>query len=189
MPSSPRLQHLPPRQRVVLILREVLHWQASEVAELLETTVASVNSALQRARATLDGLSLESDEADLDADDESLLQDYVSAFEAYDIDRFVTLLRADAAFSMPPYALWLRGPLEISRWMTGPGIGCRGSRLVALHANGCPAFASYKPSPEGGWAPWSIQVLEIKRGEITAIHNYLNTELFESFGLPARLEA
>ncbi|HET9104070.1 MAG TPA: sigma-70 family RNA polymerase sigma factor [Solirubrobacteraceae bacterium] len=182
------LQHLPPRQRAVLILREVLHWQAAEVAELLGSSVASVNSALQRARSTLDGLSLKSDEAGLDTDDEVLLQEYVSAFEAYDIERFVKLLRDDVAFSMPPHALWIRGPQEVSRWMLGPGIGCRGSRLIALHANGCPAFASYKPSPEGGWAPWSIQVVEIKAGELTAIHNYLNTGLFESFGLPARLE-
>ena len=113
----------------------------------------------------------------------------MSAFEAYDIERFVKLLRADAAFSMPPHALWLRGPAEVSRWMLGPGIGCRGSRLIARRANGCPAFASYKPSPDGGWAPWSIQVVEIKHGEVVAIHNYLNTELFADFGLPARLDA
>jgi len=181
------LQHLPPRQRVVLILREVLHWRASEVAELLDTSVASVNSALQRARAALDRLELESDETALEADDEELLARYVAAFEAYDIETFVTLLREDAAFSMPPHAPWLRGPLEVSRWMLGPGIGCRGSRLVALHANGCPAFASYKPTPQGGHAAWSIQVVELKAGEVTAIHNYLNTGLFAEFGLPLRL--
>ena len=183
------LQHLPPRQRVVLILREVLHWRAAEVAELLDTSVASVNSALQRARATLDRLELESDETALEADDEELLARYIEAFEAYDIETFVTLLREDAAFSMPPHALWLRGPLEVSRWMLGPGAGCRGSHLIATRANGCPAFAQYKPAPEGGHSPWSIQVVELKGGKVTAIHNYLNTELFAEFGLPARLES
>jgi RNA polymerase sigma-70 factor (ECF subfamily) len=182
------LQFLPPRQRVVLILREVLHWQATEVAELLETTTASVNSALQRARATLDGLDLEGDEPELDAVDEELLARYVTAFEAYDIDTFVSLLREDAAFSMPPHALWLRGPLEVSRWMLGPGIGCKGSRLIATRANGCPAFASYKIDPAGGHAPWSIQVVELKEGRVTGIHNYLNTNLFESFGVPLHLD-
>ena len=183
------LQHLPPRQRVVLILREVLHWHAAEVAELLDTSVASVNSALQRARATLDRLELESDETALDADDEELLARYVAAFQAYDIETFVGLLREDAAFSMPPHALWLRGPLEVSRWMLGPGIGCRGSHLIATRANGCPAFAQYKPDPEGGHAPWSIQVVELKGGTVTAIHNYLNTELFAEFGLPPHLDS
>jgi len=183
------LQHLPPRQRVVLILREVLHWRAAEVAELLDTSVASVNSALQRARATLDRLELESDETALEADDEELLARYVEAFEAYDIETFVTLLREDAAFSMPPHALWLRGPLEVSRWLRGPGLGCRGSHLIATRANGCPAFAQYKPAPEGGHSPWSIQVVELKGGTVTAIHNYLNTELFAEFGLPPRLES
>ena len=183
------LQHLPARQRVVLILREVLQWQAAEVAALLETSVASVNSALQRARATLDALNLTSDEQGLDADDAALLEDYVEAFEAYDIERFVTLLRKDVTFSMPPHALWIQGPDEVSKWMLGPGIGCQGSRLIALRANGCPAFASYKPDPGGGHAPWSIQVVELKGGEVTAIHNYLNTELFEEFGVPAHLDA
>ena len=182
------LQHLPPRQRVVLILREVLQWQAAEVAELLQTSVASVNSALQRARATLDALDLTSDEQGLDADDEALLEEYVAAFEAYDIARFVTLLRNDVTFSMPPHALWIQGPAEVSKWMLGPGIGCRGSRLIALRANGGPAFASYKRDPAGGHAPWSIQVVELKGGEVIAIHNYLNTELFAEFGLPAHLD-
>ncbi len=113
----------------------------------------------------------------------------MAAFEAYDIETFVSLLREDAAFSMPPHALWLRGPLEVSRWMLGPGIGCRGSHLIPLRANGCPAFAQYKPDPDGGHAPWSIQVVELKGGAVTAIHNYLNTELFAEFGLPPRLES
>jgi RNA polymerase sigma-70 factor (ECF subfamily) len=181
------LQHLAPRQRAVLILREVLHWQATEVAELLQTTTAAVNSALQRARATLDGLDGLSSAEPLDAEAGELLARYVSAFERYDIESLVTLLREDATFSMPPHALWLRGPLEVSRWMTGPGIGCRGSRLLAVHANGCPAFGSYKADPAGGHAPFALQVLEVESGCIAGIHNYLNTELFEAFGLPSRL--
>jgi RNA polymerase sigma-70 factor (ECF subfamily) len=183
------LQTLPPRQRAVLILREVLHWHAAEVAELLETTTASVNSALQRARATIDAHEMVGDEPQLDADDEQLLAQYVSAFERYDIEELVTLLRKDAVSSMPPYDLWIEGPAEIGRWMLGPGIACKGGRLVATHANGCPAFASYRVDPQGGWAAWSLQVLEVKDGRIIQIHNYLNTELLPAFGLPLRLDA
>jgi RNA polymerase sigma-70 factor, ECF subfamily len=181
------LQQLAPRQRAVLILCEVLHWRAAEVAELLQTTTASVNSALQRARSTLDRLEPEDFEPSLDADDQQLLARYVSAFERYDIESLVALLREDATFSMPPHALWLRGPLEVSRWMLGPGIECRGGRLVATRANGCPAFGSYRVGPAGVHCPWSLQVLELQAGRIAAIHNYLNTELFEAFGLPRAL--
>ena len=183
------LQRLPPRQRAVLILREVLHWQASEVAALLDTTTASVNSALQRARATLDGAETVSDESGLDAEDRDLLDRYVESFESFDIDRLVSLLRDDASFSMPPHDLWIQGPEEVRRWMLGPGIHCRGGRLVATRANGGPAFGSYRVDPEGGWSAWSLQVLELKRGRIVSIHNYLNTELLSEFGLPLHLDA
>jgi RNA polymerase sigma-70 factor, ECF subfamily len=183
------LQTLPPRQRAVLILREVLHLHASEVAELLESTTASVNSALQRARATIDAGEIEADEPGLDPDDEELLDQYVSAFERYDIEQLVTLLRDDAVSSMPPHDLWIQGPEEIGRWMLGPGIACEGGRLLATHANGCPAFASYRVDPEGGWSAWSLQVLEIKDGKIVQIHNYLNTELLPAFELPLHLDA
>jgi RNA polymerase sigma-70 factor (ECF subfamily) len=183
------LQALPPRQRAVLILREVLHWQASEVATLLETTTASVNSALQRARATIDAHEMTGDEPQLDAEDEELLARYMSCFERYDIDQLVTLLREDATFSMPPHDLWIRGPEEVHRWMLGPGTECRDGRLLPARANGCPAFGSYRADPAGGHVAWSLQVLELKDGQITAIHNYLNTELLPSFGLPLRLEA
>src|SRR6266542_5613947 len=136
------LQHLPARQRAVLILREVLRWEASEVAELLGTSVASVNSALQRARATL--AAHHADDAAgsqaVAADQRPLLEEYVHAFERYDVSRLVTLLHDDAIMSMPPYALWLRGPADSGRWYLGQGIGCRGSRLVATAANGCAAF-------------------------------------------------
>jgi RNA polymerase sigma-70 factor (ECF subfamily) len=183
------LQTLPPRQRAVLILREVLHMSAAEVAELLDTTVASVNSALQRARGSIDGRSPVADEGELDADDRELLARYVDTFERYDIDSLVTLLRDDAVSAMPPHELWLRGPAEIHRWMLGPGSGCRGGRLQATRANGCPAFGSYRVDPDGGWKPFSLQVLEIKRGRIVTIHNYLTPEILPEFGLPARLDA
>lgn len=179
------LQHLPARQRAVLILREVLGWHASEVAELLDTTVASVNSALQRARATLASRHLdESSPASLgDADQQALLARYVSAFESYDISALVSLLREDAVMSMPPYNFWLRGPAEVGRFFLGAGAGCVGSRLVPLAANGGAAFASYKPDGRGGRSAWSIQVLEVSGGRIIGHHNFLDTTLFAAFGL------
>jgi RNA polymerase sigma-70 factor (ECF subfamily) len=182
------LQHLPARQRAVLILREVLRWQASEVAELLETTVASVNSALQRARATLDELQLD-EAAPLDPAQAEIAAKYVKAFEAYDIDKVVALLHDEVKFCMPPYEMWLNSAAEVGRWMLGPGIPCRGSKMIATSANGCPAFAQYRPVPDepGVWRPWNLQVLQIAGGKIVAIDNFLNTELFAWFGLPAEL--
>ncbi len=185
------LQHLPPRQRAILILREVLRWQASEVAELLDTTVVSVNSALQRARATLAaaGVSIDASEPGvLDAEQQELLARYVDAFERYDIDAFVSLLHEDATFSMPPHPMWLRGPGEVAQWLGGQGIGCRGSRLVATAANGCAAFGSYRPAGPGAHEPFALQVIETSGGRVTAIHNFLFPEIFAAFGLPPRLE-
>ena len=183
------LQHLPPKQRAVLILREVLRWQATEVAELLETSVASVNSALQRARATLSARDLDADQAGaVGADQQELLARYVDAFERYDIDRLVQLLHEDAVMSMPPYDFWLQGPAEMGKFFLGPGIGCSGSRLVATMANGSAAFGSYKIDPEGGYSPWAVQVIETSGDRIVGHHNFLDTRLFEVFGLPARLD-
>jgi RNA polymerase sigma-70 factor, ECF subfamily len=185
------LQHLPPRQRAVLILREVLQWQATEVAELLDTTVASVNSALQRARATLgsrDPLADDPPEA-MDQEKQALLARYVDAFERYDMDSLTSLLREDATWNMPPYALWLQTHADIVKWCLGPGIGCRGSRLIAIEANDSPAFGQYKPAPGGGYEPWSVQVLELSGRRISGITFFLDTaKLFPMFGLPARLE-
>jgi RNA polymerase sigma-70 factor, ECF subfamily len=188
------LQHLPPRQRAVLILFEVLRWQASEVAELLETSVASVNSALQRARATLEAKSVSPLETapSLDAADAELLARYVEAFERYDMDALTSLIHEDATQSMPPYDLWLRGRDDIFRWWLGPGIACRGSRVIpAQSANGAPAFGQYKPSPTGiGYEPWALQVLEIEDGRIVELTFFLDTKrLFPLFGLPGRLDA
>jgi RNA polymerase sigma-70 factor (ECF subfamily) len=186
------LQNLPPRQRAVLILREVLHWRAEEVAELLETTVASVNSALQRARATLEAknASPETVAQPLDKEREALLARYVDAFERYDMDSLTALLHEDASWSMPPYALWLQTHLDIRKWCLGPGIACRGSRLVPTMANGRAAFGQYKPSPDGGLEPWSLQVVEMSDGKISGITFFLDTaKYFPLFGLPSRLDA
>jgi RNA polymerase sigma-70 factor (ECF subfamily) len=186
------LQHLPARQRAVLILREVLQWKASEVAELLDTTVASVNSALQRARATLSEQNLDASAPVDEMDDahRELLDRYAAAFERYDIAALVSLLHEDAVLSMPPYDLWLRGPDQIAQWFVGPGAECAGSRLVALTANGLPAFAQYRRDPDGGYAPWAIQVLEISGGRITGFNAFLDTDtLFPMFGLAMRLDA
>src|SRR3954447_3134048 len=148
------LQHLPPRQRAVLILREVLRWQASECAELLGMTVASVNSALQRARATIDQLDLDaSGPAVLQGDEQELLSKYVDCFERYDIESLVALIADDAEFSMPPFELWLHGTADIAKWYAGQGAGCEDSRMIATRANGSPAFAQYKPAGENRWEP------------------------------------
>ncbi len=182
------LQHLPPRQRAVLILREVLQWEATEVAELLDTTVASVNSALQRSRATLAASKVTVDDTSLPMDERhrALLSRYVDAFERYDLDALTALLHEDAAWSMPPYALWLQTHDDIRRWCLGPGIGCRGSRLVPTAANGLPAFGHYKPGPDG-YTPWSLQVVEVSGGRISGITFFLDTAtLFPLFGLPPR---
>ena len=187
------LQHLPPRQRAALILCEVLRWKASEVAELLGTSVASVNSALQRARATLAerDVSLGDAPAPLGESDRELLARFVSAFEAYDVDRLTALLREDATQSMPPYDLWLHGRDDVLEWWFGPGIGCKGSRVIpAGDANGMPAFGQYKPDPAGGHEPWALQVIELSEGAIADITFFLDTEtLFPLFGLPPRLDA
>jgi RNA polymerase sigma-70 factor, ECF subfamily len=187
------LQHLPPRQRAVLILREVLRWKASEVAELLDTSVASVNSALQRARATLAAgdVSAEGPAGPMDDDQRALLARYVDAFESYDMNALTSLLREDATWNMPPYELWLRTHEDIRRWCLGPGIGCRGSRLIPTLANGLPAFGQYKPGgPGGSLEPWSLQVIEgASTGRISGITFFLDTgRLFPLFGLPPRLE-
>jgi RNA polymerase sigma-70 factor, ECF subfamily len=186
------LQHLPPRQRAVLILREVLRWRADEVAELLDTTTASVNSALQRARAKLAATDVGATDVlrPADAQQKQLLARYVDAFERYDLDALTALLREDAIQSMPPFELWLQGHDQIRTWYLGTGIGCRGSRLVPTVANGSPAFGQYRPSPTGGHDPWALQVLEISGGQIVAMNAFLDTAtLFPLFGLPHRLDA
>ena len=184
------LQHLPARQRAVLILREVLRWKASEVAELLDTSVASVNSTLQRARATLAARDVGATEstAPMGEEDRALLSRYVDAFEQFDIDSLVALLHEEATLSMPPYELWLRGREVLRGWYLGTGRHCRGSRLVASSANGLPAFGQYRASgPGGSFEPWALQVIEMSGGRITAINSFLDTaRLFPLFGLPEK---
>ncbi|MER6264510.1 sigma-70 family RNA polymerase sigma factor [Streptomyces sp900105245] len=189
------LQQLPPKQRAVLILREVLAWKASEVAELLDTTVASVNSALQRARATLAEREAAGDQGavsdPLDEEQQKLLERYVKAFEGYDMTALTALLHEDAVMTMPPFDLWLRGPADITGFMTTLGASCAGSRLLPVTANGLPGFAHYKPDPDnGGFSPWAVQVLELSDGRITGFHCFLDTKRwFPLFGLPLHLEA
>ncbi|GAA2564896.1 sigma-70 family RNA polymerase sigma factor [Pseudonocardia hydrocarbonoxydans] len=181
------LQHLPARQRAVLILREVLAWQASEVAELLETSVASVNSALQRARATLAARDVERT-APVTADQQVLLGRYLTAFESYDVAGLVALLHEDAVLSMPPYELWIQGRDELARWFVGPGAGCEGSRLLPVRANGLSGFGSYRPDGRGGHDPWGIQLLEFRGDLIAAQHSFIDPRLFPEFGLPTHLD-
>jgi RNA polymerase sigma-70 factor, ECF subfamily len=185
------LQHLPPKQRAVLILRDVLRWRATEVAALLDTSVASVNSALQRARETLDARQVVLDETKTDgadADTSALLSRYVDAFERYDMDALTAVLHEDAKWNMPPYDLWLNSHRDIVGWCLGTGSACRGSRLLPIAVNGSPGFAQYKPGPEGDLVPWSVQVLEIEDGAIKGITFFLDTQrFFPLWGLPERL--
>jgi RNA polymerase sigma-70 factor, ECF subfamily len=184
------LQHLPARQRAVLVLCEVLRWPATEVAELLDTSVASVNSALQRARATMAAADLDDVRpVPLAEADAALLEQFVTAFEAYDVAALVQLLRDDVRFSMPPYPVWFQGPDDVVSWITGPGIECKDGRMLpAGSGNGCPAFASYRKDPAGGYSPWALHILEIHDGRIASWTNFLDPELFPAFGVPRRLD-
>ena len=186
------LQHLPARQRAVLILREVLCWKAAEVAALLGTSVASVNSALQRARATLhdSGISEAAPgDTQMDQAHTELLLKYMAAFEAFDMEAMTALLHDDVEQNMPPLPLWLKGREDVIAWITtGPGQGCRGSKVVPIEINGTVGFAQWKPSgPNGELEAWSINALQIEDGRIIGLTNFLNTDLFALFDLPLRL--
>src|SRR5262249_12124782 len=182
------LQHLPPRHPAALILDEVMDWSASEIAETLDMSVAAVNSALQRARATMAERELGESRPTLSPEQAALVDRYVSAFERYDMDALTALLRTDATMSMPPYTLWLRGTDSIRAWMLGRGAGCRGSRLIPTSACASPAFGQYKPATDGGLLPWSLTVLELAGDRISNMTFFLDTEaLFPRFGLPAAL--
>jgi RNA polymerase sigma-70 factor, ECF subfamily len=182
------LQHLSARQRAVLVLSQVLRFEAAEIAEQLDTTAGAVSKTLQRARATLADVTPAQRVTDVGADEAELVARYVAAFEQYDVAALMALLHDDAVQSMPPYALWLRGPADIGGWLLGPGAGCRGSVLLPTRANGLPAFGQYRADPAGGHSPWSLNVLEISGGKIAALHYFLDTaRLFPLFGLPAHL--
>jgi RNA polymerase sigma-70 factor (ECF subfamily) len=186
------LQHLPPRQRAVLILREVLKWRANEVAELLDTTVVSVNSTLQRARATLSekDLTVADTPADaLDAQDHALLARYVDAFERFDVDSLVKLLHDDATFTMPPFPFWLRGADQYEQFLRGAGSACEDSIVAPTRANGLPAFAHWKANPDGGYDAWGIQTMRLSDGRIAGIDFYIDANLFPLFGFPLHRDA
>ena len=181
------LQHLPPRQRAVLVLRDVLRWRADEVAELLGTSVAAANSALQRARATLavQQAAPAAPAREVADDQAELLARYLDAFARYDIDALVALLHEDAVMDMPPFAMWLRGSADIATWFLGPGAECRGSHVVPLRVGGNPAFAQWRPSgPDGQFEPWAVHALEFSGGKVTRMTAFLGPRLFEAFGLP-----
>lgn len=182
------LQHLPPKQRAVLLLTEVLGWSAAEIASSLEMSVPAVSSALQRARTTLATRDLSQARTSLSGEQTALLTRYVDAFQRYDMDALSSLLREDATLSMPPYSLWLRGRESIQAWMLGRGSGCRGSRLVPTAACGSPAFGQYRPAEGGGYRPFALIVLELAGDRIAAVNSFLDTEtLFPRFGLPGSL--
>ena len=183
------LQHLAPKQRAALLLTEVQGLSAAEVAETLSTSVAAVNSALQRARATLAQHRLDAP-SQLSVPQQDLLRRYVAAFEAYDTDELVSLLREDAVLNMPPFTLWIQGPREIHTWLNGLGNGCRGSRLIPTAACGSPAFGQYRPNPEGGHKAWALIVLEMAGDRIGAMTSFLDVEtLFPKFDLPLTISA
>lgn len=182
------LQHLPARQRSVLILCEVLRWRAAEVAELLDVSVAAVNSALQRARATLAATRGEGLDSRIDPEHQELLARYVDAFESYDIPALVDMLRDDVVLSMPPYDVWLQGPQEIADWFLGHGIVCKDGRLVPINVNGTAGFGNYHLVSPGVWEPFGIQVIEASGGRIVGHHNFLYPQRFAEFGLPPRIE-
>jgi RNA polymerase sigma-70 factor (ECF subfamily) len=178
------LQLLPPRQRAALLLADVLGFRAAEIAELLEMSVAAVNSALQRARATLEARGVDDLHAPVE-EPSNLLDRYVDAFERYDVDALAGLLREDACMSMPPYELWLRGHDSIRAWLLGPGAPCRGSRLIPTSACGSRAFGQYRQTSPGRWTPWSLILLEFSGEHISAMTHFLDTAtLFPRFGLP-----
>ena len=182
------LQRLSARQRAALVLCDVLRWPAAEVAELLDTSTPSINSALQRARATMAESPPTSMPAQALTDDQQrLLVRYVDAFQRYDMDALSRLLHDDVIQTMPPYAMWLQGREDVLAWWAGPGAACEGSKLLAGRANGCPAFAQYRVDPQGGHTPWALQVLELQGDRIAEFHAFLDTEAFARFGFPAHL--
>ena len=182
------LQQLPPRQRAVVVLRDVLAWSAAECAEVLDTSVASVSSALARARSTLAGSAGRRPTAPTSLDEARALERYVAAFEAYDVDRLVTLLADDVVFSMPPYALWFRGAERVEAWWRGPGEVCRGSLAVVTSANRRPAVGVYHPTGDDRWEPFALHVLDVDaEGRLAAITHFMGPAVFAELGLPDSL--
>jgi RNA polymerase sigma-70 factor (ECF subfamily) len=184
------LQNLPPKQRAAMILCEVLRWKAEEAAELLETSEAAINSALQRARATIEGLDLVDQKVDLTEDKHQLARKYAESFEAYDMDALTSLLRDEVVMSMPPYDLWLVGPAEVRTWMLGHGKGCKDSAVVLTEANGTVAYGQYRRNEQGEFHPWALGVLDVDNNQISAITSFLDVpKLFPLFGLPLQVDS
>jgi RNA polymerase sigma-70 factor (ECF subfamily) len=182
------LQHLTPRQRAALLLTEVLGWSVAETAQCLGSTSAAINSALQRARATMSELAPAGRDNSLTVAQSQLVDRYVAAFERYDVDSLLELFRDDATLSMPPYRLWLRGRENLRRWLLGPGRDCRGSKLVRTCACASPAMGQYRPSPGGGYHAWALAVLETEGDRVIALNSFLDVErLFPMFRLPMTL--
>jgi RNA polymerase sigma-70 factor, ECF subfamily len=184
------LQHLTPAQRAVLILRDVLAWQASEVAELLAMSVAAVNSSLQRARAQVHRLDPGSEAGELDdAHAKQLLADYVAAFENYDVARIVELLSADAVWEMPPYLGWYSGPAAIGQLirLNCPAQAAGDQVMIPVGANGQPAFGLYMRQPDGSYEAFQIQVLTLDGDSVSRVGVFFDVGLFDRFGLPPRL--
>ena len=184
------LQHLPARQRAALILCEVLRLAATEAAQVLDSSVASVNSALQRARATLAELPDEQRPASVDQDNAELLARYVDAFCRYDMKALLALIREDAVMTMPPFEMWVRGNADITAWMVEPTPSqCAGSVMLPIRANGVLGWGQYKPDPGGGYEPWALQVHEVSGGKLSRLTFFLNTPvLFPLFGLPPHVD-
>lgn len=185
------LQILPPRQRAVLILKDVFEWSSKQIAETLGISPAAVNSALQRARETMDRAKLHSNEfsmMDVEPDRE-LLSRYVEAFEQFDINALVALFHEEGRLSMPPFAMWVRGKDDLFKFFALTRWHCEGSRFLPITANGgYPAFAQYVPSGEDSYlVPWGIHIIEIKDKQIYHVQNFINTKLFSRFGLPAQI--
>lgn len=183
------VQHLPARQRAALLLADVLDWSAAEIAQALETTVAAINSALQRARATLSKAGTEGSLTAPSPEEREVAARYGAAFERYDVEALVGMLREDAVVSMPPFTLWLQGPEDIRRWLSGPGAGCRGSRIRWVEVPGQTAFAQWRQDPAGGFAAWALVVVDPVGPRIGAMTSFLDVgRIFPAFGLPLRLD-
>jgi RNA polymerase sigma-70 factor, ECF subfamily len=184
------LQRLPAKQRAALILCEVLRWPAADAATMLDTSVASINSALQRARATLSALTSDSRPTAVDDEQEELLASYVDAFQRYDMDALVKLMHKDAVMTMPPFGMWLRGAEDITSFFLEPTpSGCANSVLLPVQANGVLAWGQYKPDPAGGYSAWALQVHEVADGKFSLLNYFLSAStIFPLFGLPPHLE-
>ncbi|KQU04490.1 RNA polymerase subunit sigma-70 [Rhodococcus sp. Leaf7] len=187
------LQHLSARQRAVLVLREVLQWKASEVAELLGTTPAAVNSLLQRARGQIDAIMPDENSVvePESAETRELLKRYVDGFENYDIDGIVKLFAAEAIWEMPPFVGWYRGPADIGALISTkcPATGPESMRMMATTANGQPAFGLYMLGEDGVHHPFQLHVLEVVDNRVAHVACFFDTTLFERFGLPAAYTA